>query len=287
MRSLFDRVVGYFPLSIATSLAIEKLVGKGMDENGKIVYSKNRSNEFDVLWLNIRTLIRNIVGACEQTPDRIQAGDVAYTLTEELEHIAQILKEFGSTMQIMPYYCGYRKITKQYPKAGIRITGDPEVDKRTPKQQMRDRLFDESWFLTRALLQQTQTPFQYFDHDINKYTPQRTLMLTHYPIDLLAHKQFSELTLIESHTGAIKPRSEWNTKFYNGKELSMMPFNSATLQIFGDPETFKPIALKYRKAVLDVATVSRWTYLTTRDKMRFNFERIKDKDCSEKLLSYL
>ena len=103
----------------------------------------------------------------------------------------------------------------------------------------------------------------------------KALILTHFAYDLLA-KGFSSLHLLESHTGTIKNKFMWYTKYLNGKELSSIPFREDMLQIFGDNEHFRPWPIKARRQVLELAAKYNWSQVTQNDKVRYGFGQIVD-----------
>ncbi len=78
-----------------------------------------------------------------------------------------------------------------------------------------------------------------------------------------------KLDLLESHTGVLKTRKEFNTKYYDYKKLELenMPFQRKLLAIFGDHVLFKPYPLKIRQVFIDVARKSKWTPITSEYKV--------------------
>jgi hypothetical protein len=81
---------------------------------------------------------------------------------------------------------------------------------------------------------------------------------------------------LESHTGAIKNPAEWNTKLTGGaKELSNIPFNRFTLQLFGDNgHMFLSGPLRLREIVLGIAKRDHWTSVTTSERVSFGIRNI-------------
>ncbi len=97
----------------------------------------------------------------------------------------------------------------------------------------------------------------------------KSLILTHYAFVLLSAKAFAELVLVESHTGTLKDRTLWYTKYMNGKTLPILPFREDFLQIFGDSETFRPADAKLRKEIIELAKKYHWNATTTSDRIRY------------------
>ena len=60
---LSNRVLGeVVPISIATALAIESLIGK----NPEAPVVEDHLGEIDILMINVRTLTRNVIGAIQK-----------------------------------------------------------------------------------------------------------------------------------------------------------------------------------------------------------------------------
>jgi hypothetical protein len=116
---------------------------------------------------------------------------------------------------------------------------------------------------------------KFFLLKIRDYNESRTLMLTHYAIDLLA-PNFKSFDLLESHTGAIKSKHLWYTKYYNGKDYPQLPFREDLLQVFGDNETFRPMAPSIRKQIIEIAKQYNWSPVSTSEKVEYGLNQIKD-----------
>jgi hypothetical protein len=102
----------------------------------------------------------------------------------------------------------------------------------------------------------------------------KALFLTHVPYDLTNYSNFEKLDLIESHTGVLKSRYEWYTKFYKlgDADLRIIPFYKKMLLVFGDRVVIQPSDIKLRRLILEVAQNRRWTQLTTVDKVMHDLE---------------
>jgi hypothetical protein len=115
----------------------------------------------------------------------------------------------------------------------------------------------------------------------------KSLIITHVAYDLLSHKNFEKLEMIESHTGVLKTRNQWHTKFLDGKELPMIPFLESMLCVFGDKETFRPMDIKLRRDVIELAKEHQWNSLTTKARVRLNIEFLKNPYAKEVLKSII
>lgn len=255
-----NRQVGQYPLSIATSLAIEAANGIHPD----IVVESAPLRQYQELWINARTLFRNLVGAFTPSDSwkLAPAQELAETLVGEMEQITRLV-----TCPIVYYLSNYQGLEQQYRQAVLRV--DTTADQKLYTQLQTDTL---------AQLLQMHLPVQLLGFDLKLSSPRKnkTLLLTHVPYDLLSHRSFGELTLLESHTGAIKPRAQWYTKYLNGKELPPIPFREDLIQVFGDKETFRPMDPKLRRELIEIAKKYHWTPVTTYDKIFYGVERLQN-----------
>lgn len=253
------RTVGQYPLSIATSLAIESANGI----HPEIVVSSPPIQKFEELWVNTRTLFRNFLGALpKESLKTIPAREIAETLIQEMEQIVQLVP-----CRVVFYLSNYARLAETYRFGVIRMDT-------TDNQRVYTALQHEA--LQQLLELRPGVELLGFELKLQPPRPAKTLILTHFPYDLLSHKRFKELVLLESHTGAIKERAQWYTKYYQGKELAAMPFREDLIQVFGDSETFRPGDPKLRKELIDIAKKYNWTAVTTYDKLLYGIEQMQN-----------
>jgi hypothetical protein len=227
-------------------------------------------NSYDEMWINLLTLFRNILGSLGPgEANRVFAADIASVMSYEIENITQLIKdESGGKVRPVFYASNYRGLEKHYPNAKIRVDS-------TPKQKIYTALMQDS-LNAFIKMQKKSESIVLFDLYLTAKEKKKTLILTNYAIDLLSHSAFSELDLIESHTGILKSRALWNTKMSNGSELARIPFNKCFLQVFGDSQTFSPLDKKLRDEVLEVADKYSWNPLTTRDRILLGISSMKN-----------
>lgn len=256
---LADRVVDKLPLSVGTSLAIEAL---------------KDNDTYDTLWINSATLFRNIYEAVDR--DRrnlLTPAAIATTIEEEISFIRRYLGDKIDGVRL--YHLGYRDLAKRYPHA-ILFTPKSDI------QIQYDQVMNDS---LEVLLGRDdgQTIEQDKGSELRGETT-KSLIITHYPTDLLSRTKFNQLRLLESHTGAIKTRSQWFTKLTDGKDLKIIPFNYFTIQIFGDGKKhFNRYPVKVRQAIIEIAKQYKWTPLTTMDKIRYGINRMPDQYAAAQL----
>lgn len=266
-KRVAEREKGAAPLSIATSLALEALCGFGEFPSDKPPVSK-----FNELWVNLRTLYRNCYNAIDRdTRVNVQEQHLVEALMEDMRVLISTvqLKSLGK-LQVHFYACSYRGVEREFPKATWKELS-------TPKQVIEQKLEN-------ATLQLLLSP-KYRSDEMNlreydlkfKDRGEHTALLTHYPVDLLWRSQFRSLHLLESHTGKLKPRSEWYTKLTGGKRYTRIPFNRLTLQVFGDGnQLFSSMLPKIKNRILEIAEEDRWTPMTTDDKVKYSLNKIYD-----------
>lgn len=266
---LAKRAVGELPLSVGTSLAMEAL---------------KEGTGYGGLWINLRTLYRNIYEAFG--PDERQqlsqllahnSRDVVRGFADTLEEeLGQILEFGGGRLEkVTLYHREYADLLKRFPHAILRTPN-------TPLQKQYNNLMNDT--IDEVLLRPIR---QHLDFDRGSQLqgePTKALIITHYPVDLLSSTSFTKLRLLESYTGAIKSRSQWNTKLTDGKLFPRIPFNYLTVQIFGDgPVSFMRYPKPVRDALVQLADQYKWTSVTTTEKMKQNIAWMKDQYAAEAL----
>lgn len=267
---LSNRVLGeVIPISIATALAIESLVGKNPD--APVVDS--HLPEVDLLVINVRTLVRNLLGAIQKEDKLVQISGPALVeyIIQDINIINQTLAEYASdTLDIVFYVPTYKSIYNGLYKHGIL------KESRTPNQiyQNTSELYVVDNLITVAKEQSIDNVIS-VDANLDKY-PVACAMLTHYPVDLLNRYQFNSLYLLESHTGALKGPTEWNTKLTGGKANINLPFDRATLQVFGDGVMFISSKSKLRSTFRELAERYKWTARSTPDLVKFSATQLSD-----------
>lgn len=260
-----DRALGQYPLSIATSLAMESACGI----HPEIQVDSPPLADYQELWVNVKTLYRNFMGALEdQDAKSVSYQAVSETLQQEMDQIEALTKSVSPNCVVVFYVSNYEGIKQRYKYA----TERPD---NTDKQKEFSSIYRQVVkHLTHAI--GPNGKLKIFDLKLKVAEPRKTLILTHIAYDLVSAKEFSELVLLESHTGKLKERGQWYTKLYNGKDLSMIPFGEWSLQIFGDSETFRPQDIRFRKAILEIAEQYKWNQLTTKAKLLYGIDQLKN-----------
>jgi hypothetical protein len=265
LSDIAARAIGQYPLSIPTSLALEAACGIHPDYPVKMAPILN----YDELWINLRTLFRNFMGSLEKgIADTVSPRDCVTAINEELVTIYNIIKEkTNSRTNVIFYVSNYDGIESHYPYAVIRRDN-------TAKQKIFTAIMTE--VIDGIIKSHPEGNIHVVRLKLHPEKKSKAMIITHIVYDLVAAKHFQKLTLLESHTGAIKEKSQLGSKYYDGKHCSMLPFREDLLQIFGDHETFRPLDIKIRKELMEIATKYRWTALTTDDMVRYGVNQMKN-----------
>lgn len=268
-KELFTRTMSGFNLSVATGLAMETIFEPKQEviDPDREVPEKLTVNKDYLLMINCETLYRNLVGSVSKDVySNALPEHLAYILLEEIRVIESLCSEEGGGY-LTPYFyvSNYEKVTGYLHRAVKRRTPN------TPAQQLSNKKMRKALEYLRIL-----RPDIHLHENKNDYPrADSCIMFSHYPYDLLFYRNFRETYLLESHTGKLKSRVQWNSKYYPypGADMSRLPFNRTLLLVFGDRVQFAPNLQKLRKYVIDASIAGQWTPLTTRDKMLNDFKR--------------
>lgn len=260
-RALVQREIGQIPISIATSLAIEGFYGTHPDNP----VNKKSLKDFSSIWINIRTLIRNIDGAI-QKDERDTPKDSSYydCLLSEIHIILNDLRaKVADGVEIVFYAMSYQSFTSFWPNAIFQ-------DKSTEIQLRYAKIENNVLTLFDADVKKHRhedIDARFFDTHISS-VGKDAIVLTHFPVDLMLTVACSFDALLESHTGKIKLPAEWNTKLKDGKKHPRIPFDRCMIQIFGDSSgMIKMQSLPVRKKILEIAEKHTWNAMTKKDRI--------------------
>lgn len=244
------RTVGTLGMSIGTSSGIE------LGDAGASIRNS------DVVLFNIFTLIRNAYDAYEDKEEKaaVKSDQLIKDVIEDLKLISRWMEDArkNKPISMIVYYPTYFSLGFKFPlaeikkpKTALQIEYD-ELTKLTAKELYKQ--FDK-------LIQKTDVGMPAFKG--------KGIVLTHHVVDLAVYEYPARLTLLESHTGKLKPYTQWYTKLTGGDELHYMPFNKLTIQVFGDRATnFFSSSMKIKNLVKSIAMENKWTSATTVSRVR-------------------
>jgi len=248
------RELGEFGVSIGTSVALEE---------GLVPLDKYPQQ----IWINVKTIYRNLYSALSEN-DTYNHPMILEDLVEELSLIdTAIVGITSGKMDTVFYLPSYKSLAKLFPKALIKKP-------KTPIQLTYSVTMDD---VLEEFLKGKYTDFRLVQCDCAVPGEDKdSLMITHYPVDILSKPNFSRLALLESHTGKIKKENAWNSKLTSGKQLLRIPFNVLTLQVFGDQAThFNSMPHRVKQDLIVLADERKWNSLTTRDKIVSDLQYVK------------
>ncbi len=271
MKILGDRETTSFFMSVGTGLMLETIfepLTNRIDVSRDII--KIPINEYKIHFYNVETLIRNIIQSVKHPEARKYVlkdtngpSAVVETLISELE----VLKELyaNSTCKPIVFIASYQSLYKNL----IKMNNNQELS--IPKLAMRN--FVDTVIKIFKLSGYNNIDIQKIDYKLPVVSG-KSLITTHITFDLLNVNKNRNLFLLESHTGKLKDRSLFYTKYHTmGKlDLTVFPFQELLLYIIGDGTIIKPLKFKVRSELHDIAIEKKWTTFTTLARIRSNIK---------------
>lgn len=262
--NVVDRKVGFYGMSIATSLALEGLFHSGEFQDSK---EKSVVGNYDYIMINLRTLFRNCYYAFEEDRDRLKTEVLFNSVIDDTSMIEKTVKEeTKGRMKVLYYICTYEGINKKLPNVKFKDATTPlQIEYNAHEKGVIRRIMDE---------------YVIGVFELEPKLGEATLLITHYPLDLVnARENFPSVALLESHTGKVKQRMLWYTKL-NGKNQNI-PFCKAMLTIFGDGIMFSPQDLKVRNVIKKTAEKYNWHQATTMARILANLKLANEPHVAE------
>lgn len=266
--SLSTRQVSGFPISLPTGLSLESIFPRKLapyDPDRKIPQVIDLAN-YQECWISLSTLFRNMVSSMTtEAAARTTAQEYRDEIETEIDVINGLFMNEGNNLCKPRYYiCSYKSLRREIP-IQIQLRED-----KTEGQRAYTKKHDE----VMKLLLKTNDVVMDFDLEIKSSSKVPALILTHRPWDLLSHKNFSKLDLLESNTGRLKTKYNWNTKYYpvGSSDMSVLPFNRKLLLLFGDRIQIHPFEMKLRRLIVETAHKHKWSALTGQEKMMLDLQ---------------
>ena len=220
--------------------------------------------EFNFWYINIYTLIRNFLDCIEgDTDDKVkmfkkhQFDRFVKELSNDINVIAELL---GDKITVYLYRPDYTKLSKN-------LDNFKQLDEFT---SIRYYLLKYQ----KQISESVETNIKFSVTDTNHRLPKNNnvLITTHIPMDLLNFSNNHNVFLLESFTGVLKGRKEWNTKYHKlgKKDMSVFPFYEELYWILGDNMFIKPQPVKVREQLYKVALDKNWNSSTGKNKMLYD-----------------
>lgn len=237
-EKLKSRAMSGFPVSIATGMALETIFDpvQSVYDDTRVVPDKIELNTYNNYIFNVSTLLRNITSSIPSGDIlMIPKKDILDALLDEIAWLTEFFHAEGLTINF--YTNNYAFVKSTYDKEGIlrKATTDKQIAMDNITKYCLDHI-------------SKQDEVMQFSNTIHYNREDQALIFTHVPWDLLSYGKFVKLDLLESHTGVIKSRKLWNTKYHAIPEhdMSFLPFMEKLLTTFGDHVMFKPAPVKER-----------------------------------------
>lgn len=240
MSILENRAMSGFPVSIGTSLSLETIFNPITEvyDPSREVPEKINTQDYKIYIFNISTIVRNIISSVKYEEfQQVKKEELLDVVLDESEFLSQFFT--ANSLDIKFYKASYNKTKKQY--------SDKLRQSHTPKQIHISQMYD--YVLEKLKLYDEIIEV---DDEISIDSGSNAIIFTHIPLDLCSHINYTKLDLLESHTGVIKTRKDWYTKYYpvSNYDMSFLPISRKLLPIFGDHVMFKPDKLDRRIDVL-------------------------------------
>ncbi len=265
-QGFYDRATSSFPLSIGTAMAFESLFNgrePAYDPKRSIPDRINVAN-YQECYINLATLFRNLNGSVDNAFFMAaKPTAIVDVLLSEMDVIENLFSVEGNGVCVpIFYYSDYDDLEKKE-KLGIAIR-----KANTPNQKTIALLLKE----TIKLLNRQTDAIVHVSDLLKPKAAVDALMISHHPYDLCAHKSFNSLSLLESHTGVLKTKRQWNSKYYpvTGENMAHLPFHRKLLLVFGDRVQIGPMPIKFRKTIMEASIKRNWTPLTTMEKIKLD-----------------
>lgn len=248
-----------FDVGISTGLALEALLDPVMPvypDPDRIPPKRYDVTKFDDIYFNVVTLLRNLLSSIEETErNTLQGNSIISLLTKEMETIMHL---FQNKCKVHFYVCDYSNLLK--PRTG---TFSKMIRPRKATTIFAVRLEKIMNRAITGILKEHSRILKYTE-DIKPKHKTKSIIMTHYVYDLLSYTRFKDLVLLESHTGKMKSRKDWNSKYFPVPKynMSILPFNKPFIMIFGDRHMFSPCNIILRRQLMDLANNCKWNPFT-------------------------
>lgn len=217
-------------------------------------------------FVNLGTLVRNVLNAFDFKTGN--EAELLSTLPEQIDSTVIMLSGTFSNLYGIPikvYHCGYQHV--KYNALGLPI-------KETAKRKLTNKWIKAG---VDSYLESHQDTIYQLDNSIegpDEVLPDSCCLITHYAEDLLYHHRFDNVRLLESHTGDIRGKSDFNRKIQLNKEQRpIIPFNRFTQHVFGDGTLYGPMDLDIRRNIVEIAEKSGWTKATPLNRINHLMQR--------------
>ncbi len=248
-------------MDIGTQIAVEAVFNiESMLETPYSSKGQLNVTDYDIWYVNIHTLIRNIINELPDKEEVISKStgkvEVFDILKVNIFNLSEQCSEYG--LKVMFYAPDYSKVLKNGIQLNVGKKAEGLVKVLSYGEYAHERFMKED--ITGNVLK-----------DRSLILPKgKILITTHYAVDLLNYKYNSVFHLLETHTGRLVLPKQFNKKYVKNSSVTpeMFPFLEELVYLLGDGNMFKPISIKPRRYLQTIATEQKWTTSTTFSRMR-------------------
>lgn len=263
MNILEDRTISSFPLSIGTGLALESIFDNTIEryDKDREIPNKVKIDNYKYHFFNLYTLSRNILSATN-IKDKLSLLDNKHFIRILLEELDVIDSLYENTKCSPVYYIpDYNKVYIRFNKGKDDKFTKPYIELVSILAKLKSSKIKKDNVI-------------YIDYKLPK-TKEKSLITTSIASDLLS--DISDLELLESHTGKLKGKWEWNSKLHGigSNDISSLPFIEEILFLLGDKILVKPTKLSIRLELLKISKDKNWSIRTTSSKVRNDIKTYK------------
>ena len=229
--------------------------------------------EYKYWYINLLTIVRNVLNGLDGKTDTIikQYYKTKY-FTPLIKLISKEIDQFntliGDKIKLIYYLPSYHTI----------YTKIPNVRKINDFKGLKYYLMRYQYAMAKSVITKSSLNV----NSINCKIPilPKSIITTHYPIDLLNIKRSSDVIYLESFTGDIKKYKDFYTKYHKlgKKDMSIFPFMEILYWILGDDILIKPFPIKTRDELYKLALKKGWNPSTSKTKViydiRHNFDTL-------------
>jgi len=236
------RTVGGSGISIGTHLALETIFDVPIFDKDRKIPDRVNPNKYKTHVFNIYTLFRNVVGSIKhKNKEQLVSSKL---VQEQLINDMYMLIELynGLDTNLIFYLPNYSKLYKKFNNKKDKTIYTPYVTHTYIVENLKNLKFPGNVYINM------------FGGSLAS-TFGNTLLVSHFTLDLLNSEGMKNLSLLESHTGKIKTKREFGTKYHpiGKRDLSILPIHPRLLYILGDRTIVKPMPITDRKAVYELA----------------------------------
>lgn len=255
-QNIEDRTTCASGISIGTGLALETLFDVEIFDKARKRPKRIDPTDYPTHIYNIYTLYRNVLSSIKYKDKEILVSNklVKEQLLNDMYLLIDLYNDTG--IELIFYLPDYTLLHKKYIKGKDPTAYTPYVTHSFIAENIKRLVFP-------GVVCRGTT------HSTLPRMPKKVLLLSHFTIDLLDAKNIPNLHLLESHTGKIKTKLEWGSKYHpiGKRDLSMLPMNSRLLYMFGDKSLVKPMPILDRRGLYELIMTQNWTPNTSNDRV--------------------